>query len=414
MSDESGLNQMEDNESEPITRLRGKTDKSLEEERIKTDKALDQKAKNVENVASEDIEASRIAADEVRERKRALIDVDVGSERDRQYSAETPVANSAAELLALERARADSALDLERKEADRIRSLERFHQRMMAESLLESERSETDTSLLDERNHIDLEAEKKISTLFDEKESHNLTKRALVTRDQFLAVVSHDLKNLLSSISLSAYGMRKSLERGWNDPEKISKQLGVIERSSATMDRMISDLLDVEGMANEKLAIRVDRINICDLLRECMTLFAPAVASKSVTMAMGPCPDPVFADIDHDRILQVLSNLIGNAIKFSPKGSQVKLALERQPAAVKISVIDNGPGISEGNRTKIFEKFSQLKANDRRGLGLGLYIAKWIVEAHGGEISVSSEVGKGSTFSFTIPTKANESRSSGA
>ena len=398
---------MKNKEDEPLVELREKTDKSLEEERVKTDKALDQKAKIVEIEANDSIQANRVAADEARDSKRAKADAEKANAR--QYLGESIISKSVDKILIRERERADIALDLERREEDRIHSVERFHQRMTAESLLESERSETDTNLLDERNLIDVDAERSMSVLSDEKESHHITKKALVTRDQFLAIVSHDLKNLLSSISLSASLIRRLLRNEKSDLEHISKNIGVIERSSATMDRMISDLLDVERMANEKLTLVLAQTDVCELLQECLELFAPVVASKSITMTIKSYPAPVFASLDHDRILQVLSNLIGNALKFSPKGSEITLTLEKQSRDIKISVIDNGPGIPSEKLTKIFERFSQLQTNDRRGLGLGLFIANWLVEAHGGKLSVSSEVGKGSIFCFSVPlAKANE------
>jgi signal transduction histidine kinase len=120
-------------------------------------------------------------------------------------------------------------------------------------------------------------------------------------------------------------------------------------------------------------------------------------------MTIHTVPESIVADLDHDRILQVLSNLIGNSLKFTPNGGTIELSARKQETQVEISVTDNGPGIPEDAKEQIFERFSQLKRNDRRGLGLGLFISKWIVEAHGGHIWVTSEVGKGSTFSFTLP-----------
>ena len=99
----------------------------------------------------------------------------------------------------------------------------------------------------------------------------------------------------------------------------------------------------------------------------------------------------------------MLSNLIGNSLKFTPNGGAIKLSARKQGPQVEVSVTDNGSGIPEEAQAQIFERFSQLTMNDRRGLGLGLFIAKWIVEAHKGRIGVTSEVGKGSTFSFTLP-----------
>ena len=118
-------------------------------------------------------------------------------------------------------------------------------------------------------------------------------------------------------------------------------------------------------------------------------------------------PEPIFADVDRDRILQVLSNLIGNSLKFTPNGGTIELSARTQETQVEISVTDNGPGIPEQAQAKIFERFSQLKMADHRSLGLGLFIAKWIVEAHKGHIRVTSK-GKGSTFSFTLPLSISD------
>jgi signal transduction histidine kinase len=188
--------------------------------------------------------------------------------------------------------------------------------------------------------------------------------------------------------------------------ERLQANLGLIERSAASMDRMISALLDVERMAHGKLVLTPERIDLRGVLQECMDISAPVVSAKSFSMTIDSGPEPIFAPIDHDRILQVLSNLIGNALKFTPPGGVIALALRNRKGFAEISIIDNGPGIAEEEQAHIFEKFSQLKLNDRRGLGLGLFIAKWIVEAHQGRIWVLSEVGKGSTFTFTLPLSA--------
>lgn len=394
---------MKPTKNDPLTELREKTDKSLEEERIKTDRALDQRTTGVQSRASENTKANRLAADSDREKKRAITDKE--KKNTHRKAVDHRAIESIDKLLLKEREGSDKALKQEREEEDRIRRVERFHQRLMAESLLESERTETDTNLLDERNQIDTEAVQGVSVLQDERELHHQTKKALVTRDQFLAVVSHDLRNLISSISLSGSILRRSLRAGKMDASNFSTTVDIIERSAATMDRMISDLLDVEKMAHEKISLNAVRIDARDLLNECRDLFSPVVDSKSASLTVESCDNPVYAEIDHDRILQVLSNLIGNALKFSPKGSNLKLSLENLGTEIKISVTDDGPGIPAEKRHTIFERFSQLQSNDRRGLGLGLYIAKWIVESHGGKISVLSELGKGSTFSFTIPIK---------
>ena len=389
------------NEKEPSQELRDKTDKSLEDERNKTDDYLERKSKTVEEDTSETIRLNRLAADRDRERKRAEVDFDKTEQRADAPDIQTSQIDD--ENLIREREQSDKAQNVERKAEDRARATERFQKRLIAEALLESERKETDASLLDERTGIDLESEQKSDLLSGEKVSHDLTKTALVTRDQFLVVVSHDLKNPLSAISTSAGLMRRGLSKDVGDVSSLSRYLDIIERNAANMDRMISDLLDVERMANEKLILKLERVDLSALLRECADLFASVVASKSFSMTIQTSHESIFADVDHDRVLQVLSNLIGNALKFTPKGGTIKLSAQKQGTEIEISVTDNGPGIPEKKRSQVFERFSQLRMNDRRGLGLGLFISKWIVEAHKGRIWVTSDVGKGSKVSFTLP-----------
>lgn len=385
---------METNEKALPQKLRDKTDKSLEEERIKTDDFLKEETKTIEEEADVAIRMNRIAADNDIGKKRAEVDF---------AKQNFKTSESDDKKLVKERKRSDQDLDTERDEQDRVLAAERSQKLLIAEAFLEAERRDTDNNLLDERERMDLKAELDSELLSKEVSSHHSTKDALTTRDQYLAIVSHDLKNPLTAISLSVGLIRKGLTSGKNSIDTVLKSVESIERNVANMERMISDLLDVEKMANGKLDLKLEKCDIGELLRECMELFAPAVSSKEFTMKIEMLSDELFADIDHDRILQVLSNLIGNALKFTPKGGTVKLCVRKKANEVEISVADNGPGIPLEKQTEIFERFSQLRTNDRRGIGLGLYISKWIVEAHKGEISVFSEVGKGSTFSFTLP-----------
>ncbi|MFN2377811.1 MAG: sensor histidine kinase [Candidatus Binatia bacterium] len=380
--------------------LRGKTDQSLEDERDKTDELLDHEMSQVEEETSETIRRSRIAADTKRADLRAEVDLDkehllgaAGVEGGRLDD----------DILARERERSDAAQVAERKREDRARERERFQKRLIAEAVLEAERKETDSNLHDERAGIDLESELRTALLSDETTSHDLTKAALITRDQYLAIVSHDLRNSLFSISVGAHVMRGGLSRDKVDAIHLLEILKTIEQGAAGMDRMISDLLDVERMSHDKLDLRLEEIDLLALLKECVDMFDPVVTSKSFSMTIHAGPEPIVTGLDHDRILQVLSNLIGNSLKFTPKGGAIELSLCRKGAEVEISVSDNGPGIPEQARSRVFEKFSQLKTSDRRGLGLGLFIAKWIVEAHGGRIWVAPGGGTGSTFCFTLP-----------
>lgn len=392
---------MENTENEPIEKLRGKTDKSLEGERNKTDDYLERKSDAIENRATETIRLNRLAADRDRENER--IEVDLAKEEQKRVLNDRETSRLEEKVLSRERERADAAQEIERKTEDRVRATERLQKRLIAEALLEEERKETDLNLFGERAGIDLESEESSHLLSGEKTSHDLTKTALVTRDQFLAIVSHDLKNPLHAITMGADLMRQELSNRADDCAGLLNYIEIIERNATTMDRLISDLLDVERMANGKLILKLERTDLCALLRDCAKLSAPVVLSKSFSMDVQTSPDSIFADIDYDRILQVLSNLIGNALKFTPQGGFLRLSARKKDGEIIVSVQDNGPGISKEKQFEIFERFSQLRADDRRGLGLGLFISKWIVEAHEGRIWVDSDLGAGSAFSFTLP-----------
>ena len=372
---------METHETESSQELRDKTDKTLEDERQKTDEHLEQKTQEVEEKTSEKLRSIRLATDKARESQRE--EVDLAKDHQREVTGISPTRLDE-KLLVQEREGSDKSQAVERGEEDRARTEERVQKQLIAETeaLLEQERKNTDSALLEERVHVDLE---------------------LITRDHFLAIVSHDLKNSIVAISISAGLIRRGLSKDVVGAVSFLKQLGIIEQAAEGMNRMISDLLDVERMAHDQLKLKLENVDFCALLQECVDLFTPVVSSKSFSMTIHTSTEPIFANVDHDRILQVLSNLIGNSLKFTPNGGTIKLSARKQGTQVEVSVTDNGSGIPEEAQVKIFERFSQLTMNDRRGLGLGLFIAKWIVGAHKGRIWVTSEVGKGSTFSFTLP-----------
>ncbi len=370
---------MEVHNSDSSQALRRKTDRSLEDERDKTDEYLERSISKVEESTTDTVRSIRLATDHALESEREEVDLD--KEQQHGVIGLTPSAVDE-DLLRQERERTDKLKTMEREQVDRVRTQERVQKQQIAEAVLEQERKQTDSNLLDERVHVDTE---------------------LITRDQFLAIVSHDLKNSIVAIAIGARLVRKGLSHDAAYPQKVLENLALIEQTAAGMDRMIGDLLDVEQVAQGQLKLKPEHIDIRALLQDCRDLFAPEVSSKSFSMTIHPSPEPIVAEVDRDRILQVLSNLTGNALKFTPNGGTIELSARPQENQVEISVTDNGPGIPEDSKGQIFERFSQLKRNDRRGLGLGLFIAKWIVDAHGGRIWVRSEVGKGSTFSFTLP-----------
>ena len=377
-------------------------DKSLEIDWRSTDDHFDQKNKTIEEEIDGTVRLNRLAADRDRDSERAK--TDSAQLAYRLSLTDGPSSRLNESGLNQERKRSDEAQHAQREAEDRAHILERFQKRLIAAALVENERSEANTNRLEER----VRADQNFRLLSEEKIAHNVTQAALVTRDLFLQTVSHDLRNPLGVISMGTSLMRKNLSSGNNDVGSLYQILDTIERNTANMDRMISDLLDVERMVNGKLTLKLGKYDICAILRECEELFAPVLASKSISMTIQTDHERIFADVDHDRVLQVLSNLIGNALKFTPNGGDVKLSARKKATKIEISVTDNGPGIPADKKSEIFQRFSQLNSNTGRGLGLGLFISKWIVEAHNGRIRVVSELGKGSTFSFTLAVKSRE------
>ncbi len=362
----------------PVEKTRVKTDRSLEDERNKTDTIIETKRSIAENEADKKTQLNRTEADTNLAQSRAADDLKI---EDR------PETNK--EAIQIERDRSDEAQASARLDEDRVRNKERLQKSLIDEKFLESERKNTDSNLLNEREQNDI--------------AHDETKVALITRDQFLAVVSHDLKNPLSSILLAANMMRINLSKSAKQDDGLNKYLTMIERNVANMDRLIEDLLDLERISNNKLFLIKDTNSIGDLLKECVDLLSPVAQSKKITLQMTPLSKDLSTALDSAKILQVLSNLIGNALKFCPEGSSITLSARSLKSEIEITVNDNGPGIREDKMAEIFERFSQLKSNDRRGLGLGLFISRWIVEAHDGKIRVHSKVGEGCTFCFTLP-----------
>ena len=307
---------METKEPESTQELRGKTDKSLEEERDKTDEYLERNAKTVEEETSDRIRLDRFAADKDRESQRVEMDIEKEHRLD-----ETGIQTSRLDDKSLiqERERSDKAQKVERKQEDRARIRERLQKRFLTEAFLDKKREETDSHLLDERDHTDLESEHYSNLLSDEIVSHDLTEAALLSRDQYLSIVSHDLHTPLVSISIGAHLMRRSLSKDPVDKVSLLENIEIIEQSAAGMDQMISDLLEVERMAQDKLILKPERVDLRDLIQECVDLFAPLISLKAMSMIIDICPEPIFADLDYNRILRVLFNLIGNSLKFTPK-----------------------------------------------------------------------------------------------
>jgi signal transduction histidine kinase len=179
-----------------------------------------------------------------------------------------------------------------------------------------------------------------------------------------------------------------------------------MQRYAARMNRLIGDLMDVASIDAGKFVLTVVPGDCNSLIAEAADMFQSAACAKDISLQVEPDEGSLPADFDHERLLQVLANLITNSIKFTPRGGRIRIHGNRTDHEQHFSVTDSGQGIPGALLDSIFERFWQTDKHDRRGLGLGLYISRCIVEAHGGRIWAESELGEGTTMHFTLPTTA--------
>jgi PAS domain S-box-containing protein len=238
----------------------------------------------------------------------------------------------------------------------------------------------------------------------DNASLYHSAQRANRARDEVLGVVSHDLRNPLSAISMCTRVLLETPPEGEQERRDL---LSTIDESVQWMQRMIRDLLDVSNIEAGVLSMERGIEDVAPLVESAVQMIATQAAERSVSLYEDVPPDVPRVNVDAERILQVLTNLIANAVKFTEPGGRVTVSAERRPGEVLISVTDTGPGIPADHLPHIFDRYWHARRTARtRGSGLGLAIVKGIVDAHGGRVAVASTVGRGSTFSFTIPVEA--------
>jgi signal transduction histidine kinase len=367
----------------PRRETREHTNSRLKAERSKTDDEIASRSKAAEDTADRVMDTARARAAAVLRTARKRADK------------RAPGGNASAAKRAStehERSKEDEVLRREYALADEVVADERAERARLLAELLGRERQNTDRGLLLERADADA---------------------VIARRDVFLGMVSHDLRNELAGMALSVAQILRHVTDD-DAGRKIFRSATNIQRINLRMSRLIGDLLDVVSIDSGKFKVIPDDNDVCRTIEDIVESFEPIASAKGISLTVKLAEGSLPARFDHQRIQQVLGNLLANALKYTPEGGTVVVSAERKGEDVWFFVQDSGSGIAADRLQTIFERFSQGGRPDRKGLGLGLYIASRIVQAHGGKIWVESEVGRGSTFHFRFPVRLEKTGDAGS
>jgi len=230
------------------------------------------------------------------------------------------------------------------------------------------------------------------------------TTAAVRARDELLGVVSHDLRNPVNAVKMLA----NAIVRRTADPDnatfhpEVLAHASVMLEAAEQMDALIQDLLDVTRLESGQLQLNVGLVALHDVVAAATSILAPLATKRGVTVVNAVSATLPKVEGDADRLVQVMSNLVSNAIKFSPPQSEVSISAFVDAMRIVLEITDHGDGIAMEDLPFVFDRFWQSRRTNRSGAGLGLAIALGIVRAHGGEINIQSELGKGTTVRFTL------------
>ncbi len=343
-------------------------------EREQTDESLRLERDSADRVLDDDVSGPDETADAVISRARARADAVLAAARTKTDQAATADQTDA---LKTSRAIEDRILQVERVSADRVLRRERSEH----VALLSQERQATDEDLSHERARSD---------------------KALAMRDDFMGIVSHDLLNLLNAmVGISSLIEMEVAQE--NHVERVVAHARRVQRSGGRMRRLVGDLVDVASIEAGMLAVTRAVGDPAEVVTEAVETFQAQALGSGISLTADIAPGVPSIAFDAARILQVLCNLLSNALKFTPAQGSIVVTLEQVDDDVVCCVSDTGEGIPDDKLEAVFDRFVQLTKNDRRGVGLGLFISKCIVQGHGGRIWVENRAGAGSTFCFSLP-----------
>lgn len=259
------------------------------------------------------------------------------------------------------------------------------------------------------------QAEEKLRKLHEqEKEERIRLEKEKGERLQFINALAHELKTPLTSIVASGGLLLEELKDGRQNPRlRLTKN---ILSATGKLEARLSELLDMARMESLSFELNLEPLDLRPLLQNIANELAPVTAGKHQALTLDISPSVPMVNADRQRVEQVLLNLLANAIKFSGEGSEIQLGLRKKGTKVVVEVKDNGPGISKKEQARLFTPYYRVEADRHRfpGSGLGLALSKQLVELHGGRMWVESELGKGSTFSFSLAVAEPEEESAQA
>lgn len=380
-----------------INEQRAHTDASLDAERAATDSDEHQLEMIARRELDDIIEHDRILADTRLLKRRDSADNALARNRSVSPSnwsgsvaKERRIADEGKKT---EREEMDAHVQDERQRSDLVVDAERRKQELH-QTILEGRRHDTDDHLSSERHDSD----EVVIALGHTQDALALSEDQQERYGNVLGMVTHDLRSPLMAIALGAEAIA-------TDPKDPStrKMAQLMLQSAARMERLIADLLDAVRIQSGTMRITKQPQRVRALLTEAFKTYEPLFASRGLTFTVDIPTADIIASFDYDRIVQVLSNLLGNAMKFTPHGGTVALHVQQRDEQIEFSLSNSGPGISPNDLPHIFDRFWKIESHSRRGLGLGLYICKTIVEGHGGAIKADSELDKITTIRFVLP-----------
>ena len=237
---------------------------------------------------------------------------------------------------------------------------------------------------------------------------------AVKVRDDFLSIASHELKTPLTSLKLQAQIRKYKISKrdfSYFEYTKLEKMVNDDERQINRLTRLVDDMLDLSRLSTGKLSLEFEEVDICQVVSEVVNRFAPQFQVSEIQLDV-KAPQPIIGKWDRYRIEQIFANLLTNALKYGDH-KPVEVCVDSNKKAAKLVVRDHGIGIAKKDQSRIFKQFERaVSVKEVSGLGLGLYIARQLVESHGGQIQVESEKGRGSTFTVRLPLSPEGKRSS--